>query len=87
MIQFRNTLCFDRRQVIQHTDRAFTIIADGSYRNRRRAMPDRVRHSCPIAPFHRQIVGENHPVKAQFAAQHRFSQYAEPLAGRGSSSG
>ena len=28
MIQFRNTLCIDRRQVIQHANGTFTIIAD-----------------------------------------------------------
>ena len=68
MIQFRNTLCFDRRQVIQHTDRAFTIIADEDHIA---TGVERCLTAFGIAahdrrPFHRQIVGENHPVKAQF---------------------
>ena len=83
MIQFRNTLCFDRRQVIQHTDRAFTIIADEDHIA---TGVERCLTAFGIAahdrrPFHRQIVGENHPVKAQFAAQHRF-QPVRRAAGR-----
>ena len=74
MIQFRNTLCFDRRQVIQHTDRALTIIADQYHiaTGVQRRLTAFGIAADDRRPLPRQIVGENHPVEAQLAAQHRF---------------
>ena len=74
MIQFRNTFCFDRRQVIQHADRTLTIIADKDHIATR---IQRCLAALGVAahnrrPFHRQIVRENHPFKSQLTAQNRF---------------
>ena len=74
MIQFRNTLCFDRRQVIQHADRTLTIIADEDHIATR---IQRCLAALGVAahnrrPFHREIVREDDPIEAQLAAQDRF---------------
>lgn len=83
-----NTLCFDRLYRLSSTLTRLRLLQTRIDRNRRRAMPDRVRIAAQSPPLPSTIVaGENHPSKPVRRAALFSASTAKPLAGRRISSG